>query len=166
MKSAVKSEEISPQKEYGRPKSTLNIFRNGAKQNAKISEEKTSLNRDPDKPILLEGLKSAWREFAEQRKNQIAEYQLLQRDYVLSDAVITLQLSNAIEEPLLQNIRGQLTAFLRHKLGNNSIAVMGVLELTSSKKVIYTNKEKFDHLAEKNPTLNDLKERLGLDTDF
>ena len=43
---------------------------------------------------------------------------------------------------------------------------MGVLELTSSKKVIYTNKEKFDHLAEKNPTLNDLKERLGLDTDF
>jgi DNA polymerase-3 subunit gamma/tau len=35
-----------------------------------------------------------------------------------------------------------------------------------SKKVMYTNKEKFDYLAEKNPALKDLKERLGLDMDF
>jgi DNA polymerase-3 subunit gamma/tau len=34
------------------------------------------------------------------------------------------------------------------------------------KKMAYTNKEKFDLLAEKNPMLKELKERLGLDTDF
>jgi len=35
-----------------------------------------------------------------------------------------------------------------------------------TKKIAYTNKEKFDHLAEKNPALRELKERLGLDADF
>ena len=35
-----------------------------------------------------------------------------------------------------------------------------------TKKIAYTNKEKFDLLAEKNPMLKEMKERLGLDTDF
>ena len=35
-----------------------------------------------------------------------------------------------------------------------------------SKKIAYTNKEKFEHLAEKNPLLKELKEKLGLDPDF
>ena len=40
------------------------------------------------------------------------------------------------------------------------------MEERQSKKVAYTNKEKFDHLAEKNPVLNQLKEKFGLDADF
>jgi hypothetical protein len=43
---------------------------------------------------------------------------------------------------------------------------MGELNVTDEKKVIYTNRDKFDHLAEKNPKLKELKERLGLDTEF
>lgn len=43
---------------------------------------------------------------------------------------------------------------------------MGEHTVVDDKKVIYTNREKFDHLVEKNPKLKDLKERLGLDTDF
>jgi len=37
---------------------------------------------------------------------------------------------------------------------------------SDKKKIAYTNKEKFDLLAEKNPLLKELKERLGLDPDF
>jgi len=43
---------------------------------------------------------------------------------------------------------------------------MGDYKNTDTKKVIYTNREKFEHLAEKNPNLLELKERLGLDPDF
>jgi hypothetical protein len=32
--------------------------------------------------------------------------------------------------------------------------------------VIYTSKEKFEHLAEKYPYLNELKDKLGLDWEF
>jgi hypothetical protein len=100
------------------------------------------------------------------RKNQVAEYQLLKQDFVFQDNAIIIPLSNAIEEPLLQNIRVQLTTYLRDKLNNSAISVIGVLHEMGSKKAIYTNKEKFDHLAEKNPMLRELKERLGLDTDY
>jgi hypothetical protein len=120
----------------------------------------------PDKSIVWEELKSAWEEFAELRKGQLAEYQLLKREFTLGGSLITIPLSNPIEEPLLHNIRVQLTNHLRTKLANNSISVTGLLQAVDSKKVIYTNKEKLDFLIEKNPSLKELKERLGLDPDF
>jgi hypothetical protein len=75
-------------------------------------------------------------------------------------------LANLVEEPLLQGIRTQLTAYLRDKLNNSNINVFGVMQAFETKRVAYTNKEKFDFLAEKNPILLELKERLGLDTDY
>ena len=85
---------------------------------------------------------------------------------MLQDNLITILLSNPIEEPLLQSIRVQLTTYLRDKLSNSAISVIGVMQEIASKKVMYTNKEKFDHLADKNPMLRELKERLGLDLDY
>lgn len=67
---------------------------------------------------------------------------------------------------MLNNIKVELTGFLREKLKNTSIQVAGNLQTGEEKKVIYTNREKFDFLAEKNPMLKELKDRLGLDTDF
>jgi hypothetical protein len=40
------------------------------------------------------------------------------------------------------------------------------IKIEAGKKVIYTSREKFDYLVEKNPVLKELKDRLGLDTDF
>jgi len=84
----------------------------------------------------------------------------------LNENKITIQLANLVEEPLLQGIRTQLTAYLRDKLNNSNINVFGVMQAIETKRVAYTNKEKFDYLAEKNPILLELKERLGLDTDY
>ncbi len=105
-------------------------------------------------------------EFAERKKGQAAEYQLLRREIVLQEHVIVIPLTNPIEEPFLQNIKLQLTTYLREKLNNHLLSISGELQQTEGKKVVYTNKEKFDHLAAKNPALLELKERLGLDTDF
>jgi hypothetical protein len=116
--------------------------------------------------VVGEELRLAMDEFAESRKNQAAEYQLLRREFTFEANRVIISLSNSIEEPLLQNIRVQLTTHLRDKLNNNSISVAGVMIEAGSKKIVYTNKEKFDHLAGKNPSLLELKERLGLDTDF
>lgn len=91
---------------------------------------------------------------------------MLKREFSFQDPLVTIPLSNPIEEPLLQHIRVELTSYLRDKLGNSTISVVGVLQEIGTKKVMYTNKEKFDHLAEKNPMLRELKERLGLDTDY
>jgi DNA polymerase-3 subunit gamma/tau len=134
----------------------------------KTSEEKPARKEEaaPDREIDFETLTRVWAEFAEQRKTQVAEYQLLKGNIRLEQNQVVLTLNNPIQEPLLLGIRTSLVGFLREKLGNSSVVVSGVLEQAAPGKVIYTNKEKFEHLAEQYPVLRDLKERFGLDTDF
>jgi DNA polymerase-3 subunit gamma/tau len=111
-------------------------------------------------------LGEAWIEFAATRRLYQAEYQLLTQEYEIIDHQIVVHLHNPVQMTLLDTLRSDMTTFLRNKLGNNTIQVIGDLKESTEKKVVYTNREKFEHLAEKNPTLKQLKERLGLDPDF
>lgn len=115
--------------------------------------------------LTMAEVKTAWNQFAELRKNQVAEYSMLQREFSLKENKISLQLSNPVEEQLLLAVKTELIVFLRNKL-NTDVNVDSILSLAPSKKIIYTNKEKFDHLSEKYPLLIELKNRLGLDTDY
>jgi hypothetical protein len=111
-------------------------------------------------------LREAWNAYADQRKKFQAEYQMLSQPYRLEDHLITVELLSPVHETMLNNIKSELTAFLRDQLRNNFIQVTGQLHTGEEKKIIYTNREKFDFLVEKNPMLRELKDRLGLDTDF
>ncbi len=73
---------------------------------------------------------------------------------------------NPVQEMMLTNLRSDLTTFLRDRLRNQSINITGELRVADERKVIYTNREKFDYLVARNPMLRELKDRLGLDTDF
>lgn len=117
-------------------------------------------------PFTEAQLREVWNSFADQRKKFQAEYQMLSQPYQLQDNIITVELLSPVHETMLNNIKIELTAFLREGLKNNSIQVTGQLYTGEEKKVIYTNREKFDYLVEKNPMLRELKDRLGLDTDF
>lgn len=117
-------------------------------------------------PFSPEQLQSSWNAFADQRKKFQAEFQLLSQPYTLQDNMIVVELLSPVHETMLHNIKSELTGFLREKLKNTSIQVTGHLATSTEKKVIYTNREKFDFLADKNPMLKELKDRLGLDTDF
>ncbi len=129
-------------------------------------EEKNGIVISNDQPVTEKQVKAAWTEYAEERKGQVAEYHLLNREITFHKNQITIPLTNPIEEPLLLLIKSDLVDYLRHKLNNNSIQVNSIMEERQSKKVAYTNKDKFEHLAEKNPLLNQLKEKFGLDADF
>jgi DNA polymerase-3 subunit gamma/tau len=135
------------------------------KEEIKTVEKNGSVVSD-NQPVSAEQVKKAWTEFAEARKSQVAEYHLLNREFQFSNNQITIHLNNPIEEPLLSSIKGSLVDFLRQQLNNTSINLTGVLREFQAKKVAYTNKDKFEHLAEKNPILNELKNRFGLDADF
>lgn len=97
----------------------------------------------------------------------MAEYHLLIQPFTFKNNLISLALTNAIEEPILVSIKPELLTYLREMLSNSSLKIEGVLaEQDNSKRIAYTNKEKFEHLMEKNPLLKDLKEKFGLDPDF
>lgn len=71
-----------------------------------------------------------------------------------------------VQETMLANIRTELTAFLRDKLKNSTVLVVGELNEAEEKKMMYTSRDKFEYLLGKNPALREMKERLGLDPDF
>jgi DNA polymerase-3 subunit gamma/tau len=122
--------------------------------------------REINEPVVPQHLRTVWDEFAETRKNQVAEYQILKREYSYKHPAVLVTLTNPVEETLLENFRRDLIQFLRDRLKNAEITLTVELKEATGKKVLYTSKEKFEHLAEKNPYLNELKERLGLDWDF
>ncbi|HYG01158.1 MAG TPA: hypothetical protein VD927_01880 [Chryseosolibacter sp.] len=120
-----------------------------------------------DNAFTEEQLRNAWNEFAEQRRKFQAEFQMLSQPYAVREKQIVVTLLSPVHETMLNSIKSEITAHLRERLKNNLITVTGeLLEGPDERKVMYTNREKFDYLAEKNPLLRELKNRLGLDTDF
>lgn len=137
------------------------------KQNQpKADKQEDQPEKKEDKDFTPDQLKAVWDEYANQRRNRQAEYQMLTQPYEIKGTQIVISLLSPVQETLLNNIKSDLTGFLRERLHNNSIQVTGTVQVNDDKKVIYTNREKFEYLAEKNPILKELKDRLGLDTDF
>jgi hypothetical protein len=66
----------------------------------------------------------------------------------------------------LNGLRTELLIFLRGKLENDLITISSTMRAADEKKRPYTPKEKFEHMIEKQPLLQELKDRLGLDPDF
>jgi DNA polymerase-3 subunit gamma/tau len=78
-----------------------------------------------------------------------------------------MQLLHPVQETMINNMKSEIVTFIREKLKNNSIILTAeLMKPDETKKMIYTNREKLEHLMEKNPLLKELKDRLSLDTDF
>jgi hypothetical protein len=136
------------------------------KTDKKEEAKQTAAEKVMNEPYTEQQLREAWDEFASKRKHLQAESQMLSQAYEIKDHLIIVTLLSPVHETMLNNIKMELAAFLRDKVKNSSIQVTGLLTTSDDKKVIYTNRDKFDYLAEKNPILKELKDRLGLDTDF
>ena len=91
---------------------------------------------------------------------------MLAQPFDLSENQVVVHLLNPVQETMLSGLKSELTTYLRGKLKNNSINVTGELREMDQKKMKYTDRDKFDFLLDKNPLLKEMKERLGLDTDF
>ena len=122
----------------------------------------------PDEIFSPEQLRKVWNEFAEVRRKYQAEYQMLMQPYELKNGnQIVVSLHSPVQETMLNGVRLELGSILREKLKNNSIQLMGeFVKEGEQKKAIYTNRDKFEYLMEKNPALKELKERFGLDAEF
>lgn len=151
-----------------KPKTTLNL--NGLIKPAtavSVEEKPEEIAAPPaNKVVRVAQLQAAWDEYTERRKDQAAEYQILKREIQFKHPVISVLLTNPVEETLLENIRRDFIQFLRDRLQNNELTLSAALQESLGKKIIYTGKEKFEHMARKNPYLNELKDKLGLDWDF
>lgn len=75
-------------------------------------------------------------------------------------------MGNKSQETLFRDEKPGILNFLRTSLRNFSIEVQTRIDEIKASKKPYTNSEKFQHMASKNPQLAELKRRFNLETDY
>lgn len=107
-------------------------------------------------------LKKKWQEFTIQMSE--SDRFLLDRNIILQDnKAIQIELDNQLMADRLEKIyQKDLLDFLKKELKNQSIHLEVSIKKQEVKKRLYTSLDKFEHLAEKYPALNDLKDRFDL----
>ena len=126
---------------------------------------------DRQNPFNLDDLKNAWDQYSESLKSsrRSNEFNLMTKKYELDEnSQVTIFINNALEEDILERFKVSLTTHLRNNLKNDQIRIITCLkpEENITGRKMYTNTDKFNYLAEKNPDLIELKNKLGLDTEF
>jgi DNA polymerase-3 subunit gamma/tau len=121
-----------------------------------------------NKPYTPEQVKAAWKQFSERRAaiGHMGEVVLLDRDFELKSDEIQLGLDNTLQMELLNGFKADLMQYLRETLQNSNVQIHAFVRETPVQRLPYTQAEKFNYLAEKNPALHDLKAKLGLDFDY
>lgn len=126
--------------------------------------------REPvSEPFTTEALLKEWDAFAETiRSSHPHLYTNLKtsRPELGERWNITFMLDNKVLESELPSIRGELTEWLRSRLKNQSITLQTTVAESAVTRKPYTDREKFDQMAGRNPNLLDLKEALDLDIEY
>jgi DNA polymerase III subunit gamma/tau len=122
-----------------------------------------------NRPFSLERLQQHWNLFIKMKEEQgrQGEVVILDRPIELQEEnTILLKLDNNVQIHQLNGMRQELLNFLRESLQNQEVQLQAEVVVQENKRVIYTSQDKFRHLAEKNPALDELRNALGLDVDY
>ena len=85
---------------------------------------------------------------------------------LLPDQVIHIFLSNAAQREIILDEKHTILDFLRENLKNKTIEISLEILKNVQQKTPYTNKDKFNQMVETNKYLENLKQKLSLDTDY
>ena len=121
------------------------------------------------KSFSFEELSAVWAEYIQKQQDlgKSKELPILKKEFkLLNSYQIELVLAGNLEKDIFDGFKAELITYLRTKLENSGINVTARVEKEAETKTVYTNKEKFNHLSEKYPALEYLRQRLELDTDF
>jgi DNA polymerase III subunit gamma/tau len=124
-----------------------------------------------NKPFTLSELQLKWNEFIKKLEveERYSEIVWLNRTLALQETTVQIKVDNELQKAMLAEggVQEEIILFLRNNLENKELKLSVLIaEKGEEKKMIYTQAEKFNHLAEKNPALLLLKNALGLDYDY
>jgi len=132
------------------------------------AKEKVKVSPKQEETFGKDDLDRQWQAFISTKKEAGSdqEVMMLKEPYVLEDKTVTLKLSNEVLKITFDKMKSDLQGFLRTNLKNGKIILKAEVEELGEENMIYTNKEKFEHLAKKHPELKELQQKLGLDPDY
>ncbi|WP_026902887.1 DNA polymerase III subunit gamma/tau [Pedobacter glucosidilyticus] len=79
---------------------------------------------------------------------------------------IELEVENKLQANELINERIDVLNYLRKQLNNFSITLEPIINEKQEERKLYTSRDKYQHLVEKNPKLEDFRRIFNLDIDF
>lgn len=119
---------------------------------------------DEVEPFTREQLEEKWKAFLPRLEDRpslkvtLSVLPDLKEDYTLE-----LPIDNRIQDELLVNIKPELVSYLRKELRNSKINLITKVAEIKRDKVIYSDIEKYQEMARRNPALALLKKELSLD---
>jgi DNA polymerase-3 subunit gamma/tau len=142
---------------------------------AKKEEEKKNAENEeidyanmPKEAFDLKKLEGVWNTYLESLKPTLPGFSsaLLKYKPVLKDDfIIEFQIDNKIIANDHINI-SELQSHLKKELNNYSLSIHPLIVEKQEQKSIYTDQDKFKKMAEKNPNVLELKQKLDLEIDF
>jgi DNA polymerase-3 subunit gamma/tau len=138
---------------------------------APLEEEKPQyLTGEAKEAFSLDALLNRWNAYAEKAKKEgkINLFTLMTANppNLLEGFVIELSMENKIQENLLNDERIDLMNYLRTELNNFELDLLTKMVENTEKKRLYTASDKYQHMVQKNPKLEEFKQRFNLDLDL
>ncbi|MGB4774862.1 MAG: DNA polymerase III subunit gamma/tau [Daejeonella sp.] len=135
---------------------------------SKKEEEKIDfLSGSTKEPFTSEMMLKLWNEYADKIKQagKLNIFTLMTSNppALLEDDQIELIIENKIQENLLNIEKIALLNFLRVQLNNFNIDIVTRQMEITNKKRLYTSTEKYEHMVQKNPKLEELRRKFNLD---
>lgn len=134
-----------------------------------------TLVQETSAPVILQNkafskteLISVWQAFTNTRESlgEISEVVILKRDFDLEGTTIRIKLDNNVQKGLLEGFKTLLMSYLRENLQNTGIQLIAEISIEEQTSKPYTQAEKFNFMAEKNPHLIELRNALGLELGY
>jgi DNA polymerase-3 subunit gamma/tau len=121
----------------------------------------------PEREFTAAELNETWNSFANEIKEESPRISVTLSSVppvLQEDKTIVLKLDNtALKEAFDHNFKARLENHLRTVLQNSLLKLETTVEATERGEILYSNEQKFNHLASKNPALRDLKKTFNLD---
>ena len=128
------------------------------------------LNGESKLEFSSDSMLKYWNDYAEKIKKEgkinIFTIMTANTPVLLDDFIIELLIENKIQEDLLSSEKVDLLNYLRVEMKNFSIDLQTKYMEQTQKKRLYTSSDKYQHMLEKNPNLEEFKRRFNLDLDY
>jgi DNA polymerase III subunit gamma/tau len=142
----------------------------GANYSKKEEIEPEYLSGDSKIEFNSDMMLNSWNSYAEKIKKDgkinIFTIMTAYPPVLLENYIIELPIENKIQEDLLSTEKVDLLNYLRVQLKNFSIDLHTKQMEQTQKKRLYTSSEKYDHMLQKNPVLEQFKRKFNLDLDY
>ncbi|MCE9539103.1 MAG: DNA polymerase III subunit gamma/tau [Bacteroidetes bacterium] len=138
---------------------------NTIEQNSALSQNNLLITS-----FTQQALETTWDKYANDLKAKgranLASALLSKRPVLTNESIIEFSVNNKALEESINEDKLNFLGFLRKELNNFSIQLNLIMTVAEDKTNLYTATDKYKHLAEKNPTINKLRQAFDLDIEF